>query len=167
MALVVAAAMLVSALQSPPSITRRALLAAASPLSICFPANAANSLSTLKADSREERREKQEERELLADMRKIKKVEEIEEAQLRRIRAAQKDPLAIATNIESPDKLQVRLEEERKAVEADEKELAYIREQYNEGMAQLRAQKAVVASERSEVIKSRPTSAIDRLRMKQ
>ena len=75
--------------------------------------------------------------------------------------------LALATNVESPDKLQMRLEEERKAVEADERELAFIREQYNENMVKLRAKEAEVASERSEVIRSRPTSAMDRLRMKQ
>ena len=172
MMLVVAASIMpFSALLPPsqPSITRRAVIASAatSPLSMCFPANAASSLSTLKADSREERIEKQEERELLAEMRKIKKEEEIEKAELRRIRAAQKDVLALATNMESPDKLQMRLEEETKAVEADERELAFIREQYNENMVKLRAKEAEVAYERSDVIRSRPTSAMDRLRMKQ
>ena len=162
------APMLVSGL-SPPSITRRALVAsaAASPLSACFSANAAPSLSTLKADSREERIEMQEERELLEEMRKLAKKEEIEAAELQQIRAAQKDRLALATNIESPDKLQMRLEEERKTLEADEKELAFVREEYVEGISKLRAQMALVANERAAVISTRPTSAMDRLRMKQ
>lgn len=166
------ASLLLSAL-SPPTATRRALLAS-SAASLWRPsANAASTVGyaskdrTLKAASREERIEKLEEQELLEEMRKIEKAEEMEEVQLRRLRAAQKNPLALAANIESPKKLQVQDLEETKSIKADENELAFVREEYTEGMNKLRAQKTVVAKDRSEVLRSRPTSAIDRLRLKQ
>jgi hypothetical protein len=91
---------------SPPTATRRALLAtSATSLLWRLPANAASDISTLKAAAREERIEKAEELELLDEMRKIKLAEEMEAAQLERLRAVQKNPLARATNIESPKKL--------------------------------------------------------------
>jgi len=162
--------MLLGAL-SPPTATRRALLAssAVSPLLLWRPssANAASTLSELKAASREERIEKLEEQELLVEMRMLKKAEQMEEAQLRRLRATQNNPLALATNIESQEKLLMQPEEERKEVVADENEIAFINEEYTEGMAKLRAQKSVVAKDRSEVLRRRPTSAMDRLRLKQ
>ena len=74
--------------------------------------------------------------------------------------------LALATNNESPQKERKEIEEERKEIEADEKELAFIGEEYREGMTKLRQQMAVVAKDRSEVLRSRPTSALDRLRLK-
>ena len=106
-------------------------------------------------------------RELLEEMRKIKLAEEMEEAQLQRLRAAQKNPLALATNKESPKKLRREDLEETKSIEADENELAFVRSEYTEGLAKLRAQKTLVAKDREEVLRSRPTSAIDRLRLKQ
>ena len=156
---------------SPPTATRRALLAS-SAASLLWrpPAHAAsdkNTVSTLKAAAREERIEKGEERELLEEMRKIKLAEEMEEAQLQRLRAAQKNPLALATNKESPKKLRREDLEETKSIEADENELAFVRSEYTEGLAKLRAQKTLVAKDREEVLRSRPTSAIDRLRLKQ
>ena len=164
------APMLLSAL-SPPAATRRALLASsAASLLWRLPADATsdnNAVSTLKAAAREERIEKGEERELLEEMRKIKLAEEMEEAQLQRLRAAQKNPLALATNIESPKKLRREDLEETKSIEADENELAFVRNEYTEGLARLRAQKDVVAKDQKEVLRSRPTSAIDRLRLKQ
>ena len=179
--LLVVPMLLVSAF-SPPKVTRRALVTsvAASPLLMWSPsANAASISSTVlplsrqpalwheeRIDSHEERIEKREEQELLKEMRSIRKVEEMEEAQLRRIRAAQKNPLALATNTESPGKLQMRLEDERKAVVADEHELAFVKDEYKEGMVQLQAQKKVVAKERLAMVRSRPTTAMDRLRLK-
>ena len=164
------APMLLSALSSP-AATRRALLASsAASLLWRLPADATsdkNAVSTLKAAAREERIEKGEERELLEEMRKIKLAEEMEEAQLQRLRAAQKNPLALATNIESPKKLRREDLEETKSIEADENELAFVRNEYTEGLARLRAQKDVVAKDQKEVLRSRPTSAIDRLRLKQ
>ena len=164
------APMLLSALSSP-AATRRALLASsAASLLWRLPADATsdkNAVSTLKAAAREERIEKGEERELLEEMRKIKLAEEMEEAQLERLRAAQKNPLALATNIESPKKLRREDLEETKSIEADENELAFVRNEYTEGLAKLRAQKDVVAKDQKEVLRSRPTSAIDRLRLKQ
>ena len=164
------APMLLSAL-SPPAATRRALLASsAASLLWRLPADATsdkNAVSTLKAAAREERIEKGEERELLEEMRKIKLAEEMEEAQLQRLRAAQKNPLALATNIESPKKLRREDLEETKSIEAAENELAFVRNEYTEGLAKLRAQKDVVAKDQKEVLRSRPTSAIDRLRLKQ
>ena len=76
-------------------------------------------------------------------------------------------PLALATNIESPKKLRREDLEETKSIEADENELAFVRNEYTEGLARLRAQKDVVAKDQKEVLRSRPTSAIDRLRLKQ
>jgi len=130
-----------------------------------LPANAASDISTLKAAAREERIEKAEELELLDEMRKIKLAEEMEAAQLERLRAVQKNPLARATNIESPKKLR-REDLEEKSIEADENELAFVRKEYTEGLAKLRAQKTVVAKDQKEVLRTRPTSPIDRLRLK-
>lgn len=84
----------------------------------------------------------------------------MEAAELRRLSAAQENRLALATNVESPERLAEEMSEDRKALEADEREIAFIREEYKEGMAKLR-------KERSEVLRRRPTSAIDRLRLKQ
>ena len=152
---------------SPPTATRRALLAtSATSLLWRLPANAASDISTLKAAAREERIEKAEELELLDEMRKIKLAEEMEAAQLERLRAVQKNPLARATNVESPKKLRREDLEETKSIEADENELAFVRKEYTEGLAKLRAQKTVVAKDQKEVLRTRPTSPIDRLRLK-
>lgn len=149
------------------AVTRRAVLAtsaAVSPLLAwhlsASAADAASVASTLRAASRESKIDERKERELLDEMRKIKRAEEMEAAELRRLSAAQENRLALATNVESPERLAEEMSEDRKALEADEREIAFIREEYKEGMAKLR-------KERSEVLRRRPTSAIDRLRLKQ
>ena len=166
----IASVLLLMSAFSPPTVTRRELVAsaAATPLLLWGQSSNAATISraALKAESRVEKMEELEERELMEEMRKIKRTEEMEEAQIRRIRAAQKNSLAVATNAESPEKLALQLEEEKKAVEADEKELEFVRAEYEEGMERLRAQKQLVANDRSELVRRRPTSAIDRLRLR-
>jgi len=103
------------------------------------------------ADAKEEKLQKLEEKELIYELEKIERVEKDEENTLKKMRAAQQNPLARAANPESAKKLADVFKEENDAVVADKQELAFVKEEFEEGLVRLKAQKDQVKADRAAV----------------